>query len=52
MDQGGVRMVGLQGRRRLRTAPRLGDTPADPEGMAGAQLLGRRNLTPPEKVSL
>uniref|UniRef100_A0A0P4W6Q3 Cilia- and flagella-associated protein 45 n=1 Tax=Scylla olivacea TaxID=85551 RepID=A0A0P4W6Q3_SCYOL len=49
MDQGGVRMVGLQGRRG-HMAPRLGDTPADPEGMAGAQLLGRKNLVPPEKV--
>lgn len=52
MDQGGVRMIGLRGRGRPHTAPRLGDTPADPFGIAGVKLLGRKNVTPPEKVGL
>nr|XP_045621126.1 cilia- and flagella-associated protein 45-like [Procambarus clarkii] len=50
MDQGGVRMIGLGGRGRPRTAPRLGDTPADPFGVAGARLLGRESRTPPVTV--
>ncbi|KAG7177947.1 Cilia- and flagella-associated protein 45-like [Homarus americanus] len=50
MDQGGVRMIGLSGRGRPRTAPRLGDTPADPFGVAGVKLLERKNQPTPETV--
>lgn len=52
MEQGGVRMIGLRGHGRPHTAPRLGDTAPDPEGVAGVKLLPGRRSPPPDKVSI